>query len=1055
MNNVSKTGPIAWMASHPVAANLLMAIFVLGGFFIATKVKQEVFPEVEIDLVSIAVPYPGASPAEVEQGIVLSIEEAVRGLDDIKRVTATAAEGLGTVAAELMDGANSNKVLQDIKNGVDRITSFPQEAERPVVQLLTNRRSVISLILYGPLEERVLREEAERIRTRLLDESDITTVELSGVRPFEISIEVPQNTLRAYDLTLAQIGEKVRRGAIELPGGGVKTPSGEILLRTAERRDFGKEFHDLAIVSRPDGTHLTLGEIATIRDTFRDTDQSASFNGLPAVEIRVFRVGNQKPIDIAEKAKRIAEEMNRTLPQGVAVATWNDVSEMYRDRVHLLIKNAALGLVLVLLILGIFLEIRLAFWVTMGIPISVLGAFLIFPTYDVSINMISLFAFIVTLGIIVDDAVVVGENIHEWRQRGLSRVDAAIAGAKQVSVPVCFSILTNIAAFMPMLFVPGMMGKFFRVIPIITISVFIVSLLESLYVLPAHLAHQSSRQKDYRSTLRRGQARFNHLLQSFIQSKYRPFLRVCLAHRYLTASLGIALFALTTSLIPAGRIAYTFMPKVDTDLVVVNVELPFGSPIEQTKAVTTRMANSARQALDDFEGEHLRGLLINHGSSFNERGPSTNGSHLAAVFVYLTPSEARDFGATQFVKQWRKHLGDVPGVEALRFQYSTGPSSGKAIDIELSHTDIDTLEHAAADLAESLRSYVGVKDIDDGFALGKPQYDLKIKPEAQQFGLTATDLGSQVRHAFYGMRALRQQRGREEIWVMVRYPEEERQARTDIKKLLIRTPQGGEIPITEAAVIEEGRSYTSIQRRDGKRVVNVTADVNQGEANANQVLQDVTVQTLGDLVAKYPGLSYAFEGEQRQQRETSVSLIWGSLLALLVIYAMLAIPFGSYLHPFVVLAAIPFGFVGALLGHVVMGYDLSMISMMGIVALGGVVVNDSLVLIYAAKGYRGEGMSAFQAIMRAGSRRFRPILLTSLTTFFGLAPMIFETSVQAKFLIPMAISLGFGILFATFLVLLLVPALYLIVEDIYQLLGWTSVEPSIESPTEHPVLNQG
>jgi len=1041
MSGIPKSlrGPIAWMADNTVAANLGMVILIFGGLIMSFSVRQEVMPEFELDVVAITVPYPGASPAEVEQGILLAIEEQVRALDNIKKVTAVATEGNASVRVELMEGVNANKALQDIKNGVDRITSFPEDSERPVVQLILNRREVISLVLYGDLEEDVLRGVAEQVREELLNSRNITTVEYSGIRPIELSIEVPRENLRAYDLTMDDVAGAIRRTAIELPAGGVETPGGEILLRTAERRDYGREYADIPVVSRPDGTRVELADIATIIDGFRDTDQAAYYNGKRAVKISVFRVGDQKPIEIAEEVKAFAADLEERLPDQVGVATWYDASEMYADRVNLLVKNCALGLVLVLIILGLFLEIRLAFWVTMGIPISILGSFLLIPSMDVSINMISLFAFIITLGIVVDDAVVVGENIFEMREEGYSRLEAAIRGARGVAVPVTFSVLTNIVAFAPMLFVPGISGKFFRVIPLITISVFLISLIESLFILPAHLSHSKpTPEKGYRALLRRGQRRFTEGLDTFIHNFYKPVLERSVRNRYLVVAIGLACLILSIGYVGGGGVKFTFLPKIDQDLITVNAELAFGSPVEDTERVMAQLEAAAREVIDENGGDEIvRGIMVSIGSGMQAAGggPPDNlgsGSHVAGVSVYLVASDKRPISTTEFTRQWRNRLSDLTGLESLSFNYSTGPSSGPAMTVQLIHPDLEVLERAAADLAAELGTYNGVKDIDDGFSLGKPQLDLEVRPEARALGVTAADLGSQLRGAFYGSRAFRQQRGRDEIWVMVRLPEDERRSEYHIDNYLIRTPQGGEIPLHEAALVTRGRSYTEIKRTDGKRQVSVTADVNAAEANAGEVLSDVIATAMPGLLDKYPGLSYSLEGEQRDRQESLGSLFQNFIIAMMVVYALLAIPFRSYVQPMVVMSAIPFGFVGALIGHVVMGFDLSLISMMGLVALAGVVVNDSLIMIHKANENRKE-MSVRDAVVGAGLRRLRPILLTSLTTFFGLAPMIFETSMQARFLIPMALSLGFGILFATLINLLLVPSLYLIVDDLVRL----------------------
>ncbi|MDP8243802.1 MAG: efflux RND transporter permease subunit [Candidatus Hinthialibacter antarcticus] len=1034
-------GPIAWMARNAVASNLLMICLLVGGVLFAFNVKQEVMPEFQLDLILVQVAYPGASPSEVEKGIIQALEEEVRGLDGIKEVTSTANEGMGSVVIELMLGVNSNKALQDVKVAVDSIQSFPQDAERPIVSLLTTRSEVISLVLYGDVEEYVLRDLADDVRERLLNFPNITQVDLSGVRPREISIEVPQEKLRAYNLTLDEIAQRVRMHAVEIPAGGVKAEGGEILLRTMERRDYGSQFNNVPVISRPDGTQVLLGDIATIIDGFRETDQATYFDGKPAVRLVVFRLGNQRPVEIAKAVMNFVEELKVELPPGVGVATWIDVSELFSDRISLLMRNAGLGLALVLIVLGMFLEIRLAFWVMMGIPISVLGSFLLFPNTGASINMISLFAFIVTLGIIVDDAIVVGENIYEYRQRGMGYLEAAVRGAKAVAMPVTFAVLSNVAAFMPLLFVPGIMGKFFRVIPIIVISVFIFSLIESLFVLPAHLAHQKPVENRSRieQWIFRQQQRFANALNWFIQTVYAPVMRTAVRYRYITLSCGAAMLIISAATVAGGHVSFVFFPKVDTDVVSVTGEFPFGTSVEESRTFQAEIVRAAKEVLARHGGDSItRGVLTFLANGGQAREGRNSGSHLSTVEVYMVPSDKRPITANQFAKEWREAIEQPPGLESLTFTYSTGPTGGSAdIDIQLAHPDIQTLEDAAAELAIGMRDYTGVTDINDGFSEGKPQYDLQLKDEARSLGVTAADLAAQLRSAFYGARAFRQQRERDEIWVMVRLPEEERSSIFDIENYLIRTPGGGEIPLKEAAVVTRGRSYTSIKRVDGNRVVNITADCTPGLANPSQVLSDIEANVLPGVLAKYQGLGYSLEGQQAEQRETMGGLMIGFLFAQLAIFSMLAIPFRSYIQPIIVMSAIPFGIIGAIGGHLIMGYDMSIVSMFGLVALTGVVVNDSLVMVDAANRRRWqEGMTPYDAITSASMRRFRPILLTSLTTFFGLSPMILETSVQARFLIPMAISLGFGIMFSTLIILFLVPSLYMIVEDVKYLYGF-------------------
>jgi len=1037
-----KRGPIAWMAHNSVAANLVLAIFIIGGLLVGMRVKQEVFPEIDLDVVQISVPYPGASPAEVEQGIILAIEDEVRSVDGVKKVTSTAFEGIATVYVELLTGQNPNKALQDIKNGIDSIKSFPEEAERPIVNLLDTRRHVISVIVYGDHDEKTLRDTAEHLRDELLQFEEITLVELDAVRPLQIDIEIPQHYLRAYNLTLDDIAHIVGRTSIELPGGGVKTTQGEVLLRTEERRHHGSEFANIPVISNADGSKVLLSDIATIRDGFEDTDIEAFFNGQRAIKIDIFRIGDQTPLAIAKRVHQYVEKARVQLPASISMTTWDDTSEIFRDRINLLLKNAFLGLILVLLLLGLFLEPRLAFWVTLGIPVSIIGSFLFIPLSDASINMISLFAFIVTLGIIVDDAVVVGEIVYQKREEGMSYLASAIAGAKEICGPVTFAVLTNIAAFLPLFFVPGATGKFFLQIPAVVVSVFVVSLIESLYILPSHLSHRRKKTLIWKLL---GMPRdfFNALLHRFVKNVFYHRLKFCLKYRYITVASGIAILIISIGLVAGEHIRFSYLPRVDSDLVTAQGLLTFGAPIENSRTLQRRLVDAAQQVIEEHGGGIARGIYTQIGSYLTRQGPGIGpmekgGSHIVGIQVMLVHSDQRDISGIGFANAWRQKVGEVTGVETLSFAGTIHAAGGKPIDIQLSHRDTKILEAAAIELATILEDYVGVSDIDNGVSLGKPQLSFSVRPEARSLGVTASDLARQVRASFYGAEALRQQRGRHEVKVFVRLPEEERRRMHTVEELIIRTAQGGEILLNDAADIAVGRAYTDIQRSKGRRIVSVTGDVDEAVANANKIVSDVVANVLPVLMQKYPGLTYSFEGQQREQQESLESLKLGFLMALILIYALLAIPFKSYIQPLIVMLSIPFGIVGALIGHVLLGYELSIISMFGIVALSGVVVNDSLILVVTTNRYRQEGIEPLQALLDAAQRRFRPILLTSLTTFLGLTPIIFETSMQARFLIPMAISLGFGILIATFIILLIVPSAYLILEDIKHFLNLPS-----------------
>jgi len=1040
-------GAIRWMTQNHVAANLLMLVFIVGGLILGFSIKQEVFPEIALDRVLVSVAYPGAGPEEVEEGVILKIEENLTGVDGIKQVRSTAGEGFGSVVAEVTTEADVDLVLQDIKSEVDRITTFPRDAEEPVISKLLNRREVITVVVYGDLTERSLRELAEQVQDELLLIDNITQVDLSGTRPYEIAIETSEEDLRRYGLTFDQIAARVRQASLDLPGGTIKTDAGELLVRTKERRYTGREYEQIVILTNPDGTEVTVGDIAHVRDGFEDADQFGLSNNQPAVMIKVYRVGDQKPTEISRAVKEYVAQKQGELPDSVKIATLYDLSELFESRKNLLTKNAAIGLVLVFITLGLFLEIRLALWVMLGIPISFFGALLFMPAIDVSINMISLFAFIMALGIVVDDAIVVGENVYEHRQMGKPYLQAAMDGAMEVAQPVVFAILTSVVAFMPLLFTSGIMGKFILVIPAIVITILLVSLVECLFVLPAHLSIGQRRPpgEGILGRIDRGRRRFGDALERFIRGPYRRALEFCLTYRYATLAGAIALLLIAgVGVVGGGIVKFRFMPVVDGDAITVALEMAPGTPVDTTRAVQQRIVATGLELVDEYDAARPPGESILQqvysvvGSSISDAGPggvsSTSGSNLANIYMFLTPSERRNIPATEISHRWRDRVAEIAGVETMTFT-SNLIHLGANIDVQLAHEDFAVLDEAAERLKTAIAGYPGTSDITDNYTLGKQEVMLRLKPEGRTLGLTEEDLGRQLRGAFFGAEALRLQRGKNEVKVMVRYPEEQRRHLADLENLRIRTPGGGELPLSRAATLELDRGFSKINRTDRKRVINVTASVDDTRANAEEILAEMRRTTLPELMADYPGLSYDLEGEDKNRRESMASMKVGFQLVLFVIFALLAVAFRSYSQPLLIMVAIPFGIVGAILGHLIMGFDLSILSMFGIVALTGVVVNDSLLLIDFVNRSRKQGMSLFSAVHEAGQRRFRPILLTSLTTFFGLMPMILETSVQAQFLIPMAISLAFGIMFATGITLLLIPSLYLVLEDLRRLLG--------------------
>ncbi len=1012
-------GPIAWMVHNRVSANLLMLALLIGGLFMSTKIRQEVFPAFELDVVSVSIAYPGATPEEVEQGVVLAVEEAVRALDGVDQVRSTASEGSASVRVELLAGADRQKVWQDVQQAVGRITTLPVEAERPQVTLSTRRHGVVDIQVHGAVDEIALYRAAQQIREGLLQQPGITQVELEGARPLEVHIEIAEADLRAYGLTLEAVAQSVRAMAIDRAGGRVETGAGEILLRVKERRQWAREFAQLPLVSGEGGVLLRLGDIARVSEGFADSHRVGTYNGAPSIGVSVYRVGDQTPVSVAEAVRAALPDLVAGLPPQIQATIEEDDSEVYLERLRLLLKNGFIGLLLVLVLLSLFLEFKLAFWVTVGIPVSFLGALLFLPGMDVSINMISLFAFIIALGIVVDDAIIAGENIYEYRQRGMGLIESAIQGARDIAVPVTFAILTNVVAFMPMLFIPGAFGQIWAAIPLVVGTVFLISWVEALFILPTHLAHL----KDRRAT-RWGEAvhvrqqRFSDAFSRFVERWYRPLLTAAVTHRYLTTASAVALLAVVVAIPASGRMGFILMPVVESDRASASATVPVGSPRERVLAVRDRLVEAVEEVIAEHGGERL---------STGVRAVVEENT--ISVRAYLRPAGERPISTGEVSRLWREKVGVLPGTESLRFESDRGgPGGGAAISVELSHTDVAVLDRASAALAERLALFSNAKDIDDGFTPGKRQFDFRLTEEARSLGLTAGEVGNQIRHAFYGAEVLRQLRGSDEVKVIARLPEAERQRVYDIETLLIRTASGGYVPLAQIAEFEPSRAYTSISRRNGRRTVLVTANV-EPIAETSRVLAGVKETVLPHLLRDFPGLAYSFEGRQASMRDAVQSFFTNVTLALVVIFALLAVPFRSYVQPIIVMTAIPFGVVGAILGHLIMGYNLSLVSIMGIIALGGVVVNDALVMIDYANARRREGVIAFDAIVSAGVRRFRPILLTTLTTFGGLAPMIFETSRQARFMIPMAISLGYGILFATAITLVLIPSLYLILDD--------------------------
>ncbi len=1029
MSGDTHKGIIAWFARNGVAANLLMVGIMVMGLISAIQIKKEFFPEFSLNQITIRVSYRGAAPQEAEEGVCVKIEEAVQDLEGVKRLTSRAYEGGGRVDVEIANGYEVLDMLDKIKLRVDAISTFPAETEKPVIYEQTTKNEVMWVQIYGDVDERTMKEYGKMVRDEITALPEVTQAEMDGVRAYEISIEVSESTLRQYGLTFDQVVQAVRKSSLDLPAGSIKTVGGEILLRTKGQAYVGREFEQLVLLTQEDGTRLLLGDIARVVDGFDDSDFFFKFDGKPSLGIRIYRVGNQNALTVAAAVRTYIEKKNKELPAGISLAYWADASRLLKGRLNLMLRNMALGGVLVFISLAMFLRLRVAFWVMVGLPVCFLGAIWLMPTglVDISINMITLFGFILVLGIVVDDAIVIGENVYTTIRKDGPGIENVIKGAQEVALPATFGVLTTIAAFLPMLMVPGPSGKMWSGIALVVILCLFFSLIESKLILPAHLAHMKIKEKPKEGwgPFMRIQRGFSHGLENFVEKVYRPVLELSLRHRYTTVSLFLAGIILSVGVVKSGIVRNVFFPNIPSDFIRASVEMAEGTPATVTEAATYKV-EQAIHALDREMREEFgdgNGSIIEHTISWS------SGETLGRLFVELKPSENRMIDSIEVVNRWREKVGPIAGAIDLSFSGTTGYDAA-AIDFQLEGDNFDQLDAAAEEIKARLADFNGIFDIKDTFSGGKQEIQLAIKPEAEVLGLTLSDLARQVRQGFYGAEAQRIQRGKDEVRVMVRYPEDERRSLGDLENMRVRTPSGEEVPFSSVAEAKMGRGFSRITRINRKRVVNVRASVDKDTIEPHVVINEITKEFMPALLAKYPGVSYALEGESREQAETMGGLMQGFFLALIIIYALMAVPLRSYIKPLIIMAVIPFGIVGAIFGHLVLGLSLSILSFCGIVALTGVVVNDSLVMVDFITRRENEGMPRFEAIRWAGIRRFRPILLTSLTTFLGLTPMLMERSLQARFLAPMAVSLAFGILFATVITLILIPSLYLMLDDL-------------------------
>ena len=1021
---------IAWFARNHVAANLLMiTLLVLGLLSLSQRIPLEVFPTLDPERININVTLRGATPQETEEGIAIRIEEAIQDLEGIEQITSNSSEGSASVTAEVESGYDPRQLLADIKSRVDAINTFPVEAENPVISLATRRREVISVAVAGIYGEREVKQQAEQIRDDLLRIPGITQADLDSVRPYEIAIEVSESTLRHYGLSLGDISRAVANSSLDLSAGNIKTEGGDILIRARGQAYRRGDFDNIVVLTQPDGSLIRVRDIARVYDGFEESSFRSRFNGKLAAFVEVYRVGDQSAIEVADKVKAYIAERRQTLPEGFEISLWRDRSLIVQKRLQTLSSNALQGGVLVLILLALFLRPTIAFWVVVGIPVSFMGAFIAMPFFGVTLNIFSLFAFLLVLGIVVDDAIVTGENIYTHLRRAESGLEAAVRGTREVAVPVTFGILTTIAAFLPIAFLEGRRGLLFAQIPVVVIPILLFSLIESKLVLPAHLKSIKLRDQRMPTRFERWQQSFADGFERLVLRFYQPLLHWSLQNRYLTLITFIGVLMVIIALISSGWLRFTFFPRVQSETARATLTMPVGTAFEVTDSYVQRITDAAYKLKEKHRDPDTGLDIILDIKSVTGFSGGSQGSHVGRVTLEIVPPEDRTSTVTsaELTRQWRSLISVLPGAETLTFRAEIGRVSDP-IDIQFSGSDLDALSAIADQVKQQLALYPYVFDIADSLSDGKEELQLELTDEAYALGLNRSDIINQVRQAFYGFQVQRIQRGRDDIRVMVRYPKSERSAVANLKDLRIQTADGRRIPLEQVARLLPGKSPASIRRIDRYRTVNVSADINKQQANM-VVLQRDLRSYIDQLLSQYPEVRYSFEGEAREQRESFGSLGLGVVFVLFIIYCLLAIPFKSYLQPLVVMSVIPFGIIGAVGGHLIMGMDLTLMSMLGIMALIGVVVNDSLVLVDFINKHRHD-ISLQRAILNAGAARFRPVMLTSITTFMGLMPLLFEESTQAQFLIPMAVSLGFGILFATFITLILVPVNYLLVEGL-------------------------
>ncbi|WP_193214675.1 efflux RND transporter permease subunit [Luteolibacter marinus] len=1026
---------IAWFAGNPVVANVLLLTILAAGIYTAMNIRKEAFPAFDAESVTIEVPFLGGTPEDVERGVTIKIEEALQGVQGIDHVRSESRDNGATITVEAIEKYPVQKLLDDVKIKVDAIPSFPVQVENPIIRENKRRNPVMWIEVHGSASEAVLKETARNLRDELLKLREVSLVDTYNARNYEISVEVSESKLRAFGLTFGEVADAVSNNSIDLAGGVVRSEGGEITLRSRNQAYRLAEFGAIPVRTAADGTRIFLRDVAEIRDAFVDQEILGRFDGEPSVALQVATEGNDDVIDASVAARALAERypVEHPLPDGVTVTHWNDGSKPIRGRLELLTSNGLFGTLLVIVSLALFLNLRLAFWVAVGIPFSIAGAIMLFPVPGIglSINQLTSFAFIIVLGILVDDAIVIGESVFSAKeeQKHPEAADAelrsTVRGVAKVIVPAFFGVVTTIAAFLPLTQISGRLGSVLGQTAVVVILALIFSLIESKLILPSHLAHIDVHRRG-RNIFSRALYAFQDAvaagLQRFVRRFYLPVLRWLMGYRYLVAAAFLALLIVVIGLIPAGKLRFVFFPDIFRDDISANIELEQGLPVDYLHETAERVGRGLVEAARELEAESGDKILVHH-----QIAASTNTK--AAIAAELTPSESRVTSTGDVVRRWREKVGPVAGARALVFTGTAGGRNRPDFDIQLESPDLEALRIAADDLKAKVATFPGTNDVKDTFDSGKPEIRIAITPEGEAAGFTRRDLALNVRDAFYGREAQRVQRGRDEVKVMVRYPIEERGKLETLRDMRIRAADGTAVPFSVVADTDYSSGLASIQRADSNRTVNVQANVDKSVTSGEEILSRLSDDYFPAFRAQHPGVNIALLGEAEQRARSISSLLKGFGISLISIYILLAIPLKSYTKPLAIMSVIPFGIIGALLGHFLFGLPVSILSVFGLLALSGIVVNDSLVLVHRVDELRAEGLPLADALHDAGGQRFRAILLTTLTTFVGLVPLLAETAVQAQFLKPMAVSVGFGVVFATVITLVLLPMLILISHD--------------------------